>query len=143
VIPPAGAVLATITNALNLWLAGRIVKFSDRLRRPWPDLSAMTFPKATLAALAAIVVLAFAGGLVGILATVAAASLLIAYGIIGFAVLHALTRGVKGRPMMLGAAYGSVMILGWPILGLSALGVADAIFGLRLRTARRRGPPAS
>ena len=37
-IPPAAAVLATITNVLNLWLAARIVKFSGRLKRPWPRL---------------------------------------------------------------------------------------------------------
>ena len=35
-MPPAAAVLATITNVFNLWLAGRIVKFSGRLTRPWP-----------------------------------------------------------------------------------------------------------
>ena len=44
-IPPAAAVLATITNMLNLWLAARVVKFSGRLKRPWPQLSAMTFPR--------------------------------------------------------------------------------------------------
>ena len=44
-IPPAAAVLATITNVLNLWLAARIVKFSGLLKRPWPQLSAMTFPR--------------------------------------------------------------------------------------------------
>ena len=35
VIPPAGGLLATLTSLLNLWLAGRIVKLSGRLRRPW------------------------------------------------------------------------------------------------------------
>ena len=44
-MPPAAAVLATITNLFNLWLAARIVKFSGRLKRPWPQLSAMTFPR--------------------------------------------------------------------------------------------------
>ena len=40
-IPLAAAVLATITNLFNLWLAARIVKFSGRLARPWPQLSAL------------------------------------------------------------------------------------------------------
>ena len=44
VLPPAAAVLATITNVVNLWLAERIVKVSGRLRRPPSDLSAMRFP---------------------------------------------------------------------------------------------------
>ena len=47
VIPPAAAMFATLTNTLNLWLAGRIVKLSGHLKRPWPDLSAMAFPAYT------------------------------------------------------------------------------------------------
>ena len=58
-IPPAAAVLATITNVINLWLAARIVKFSGRLKRPWPQLAAMTFPRALAAALAVAVALEF------------------------------------------------------------------------------------
>ncbi len=45
-IPPAAAVLVTITNVLNLWFGSVIVKFSGRLKRPWPPLAAMTFPRA-------------------------------------------------------------------------------------------------
>jgi hypothetical protein len=142
VIPPAGAVLATITNVLNLWLAGRIVKFSGRLQRPWPELPALTFPPAAMAALAVSVALSFVGGLVGILATVTAACLVVAYGILGFAVLHAITRGIRGRGMVLGAAYGGVMMFGWPILALCLLGLGDAFLDLRTRAARKRGPPA-
>ena len=51
-VPPAAAVLSTLTYLVNLWLAGRIVKFSGRLNRPWPVLSAMTYPRAMAAALA-------------------------------------------------------------------------------------------
>jgi hypothetical protein len=141
-IPPAGAVLATITNVLNLWLAGRIVKFSGRLQRPWPELPALAFPNSAMAALAASVVLSFVGGLIGILATVAAACLVVAYGILGFAVLHGITRGMRGRAMVLGAAYGGVMMFGWPILALCLLGLGDGFLDLRARAARKRGPPA-
>lgn len=141
-IPPAGAVLATITNVLNLWLAGRIVKFSGRLQRPWPHLPTLAFPRPAAAALAIVVALSFVGGMVGLLATVTAAALVVAYGILGFAVLHALTRGIKGRPMVLGAAYGSVVIFGWPVLGLCMLGLVNSAIDLRARAARTRGPPA-
>jgi len=41
VLPPAAAVLAAVTNVVNLWLAERIVKISGRLRRPASDLPAM------------------------------------------------------------------------------------------------------
>ena len=142
-IPPTAAVLATLTNVLNLWLAGRIVKFSGSLRRPWPELTALEFPWPAAVALGISVLMSFLGGLIGLIATVAAAAMLMAYGILGFAVLHTITRGMPSRAFVLGAAYGAVMVFGWPILALCLLGLADSVIGLRARLSQRRGPPAS
>ena len=94
-MPPAAAVLATITNVLNLWLAARIVKFSGLLKRPWPqlvghDVSEHARPPRWRSPST----LSFIGGLIGIIAGVLSASLLMAYGMLGFAVLHAITRGM-------------------------------------------------
>ena len=61
VIPATAAVLATLTNLFNLWLAGRVVKFSGRLTRPWPQISAMRFPPLLTAALVLAIALSFAG----------------------------------------------------------------------------------
>jgi hypothetical protein len=140
-IPPAAAVIATLTNAFNLWLAARVVKFSGRLVRPWPELADMRLPREIAIALALAIALSFAGGMLGIIAGVVSASLLMAYGILGFAVLHAVTRGAAARGFILGAAYASVLVFGWPMLALCLLGLADAIFDLRGRAARRRPPP--
>jgi len=52
-LPGAVAVFATLINCFNLWLAGRIVHVSGRLRRPWPDLPAMQLPPLAPAILAA------------------------------------------------------------------------------------------
>jgi hypothetical protein len=142
-VPPAAAVLATVTNVLNLWLAARVVKYSGLLKRPWPQLPAMTFPKPILALLALALVLSFAGGLIGIVAGVLAAGLTMAYGLLGFAVLHALTQGMGSRAFVLGGAYAAVLVFGWPVLALCLLGTIEAAFDLRARLARRRGPPAS
>jgi len=141
-LPPAAAVLATITSVFNLWLAGRIVNFSGRLARPWPKIAAMTLPRPMLAALAAAAVLSFAGGLPGILAGVVAAGLLMAYGVLGFAVLHAITQGMSARGLLLGGVYAAVMVLGWPILALCLLGLIEAAIDLRARIALKRGPPS-
>jgi hypothetical protein len=140
-IPPAAAVLATITNVVNLWLAARIVKYSNLLKRPWPELSAMTFPKPLGAALAIAIGLSFVGGLVGIVAGVLAASLLMAYGVLGFAVLHAASRGMNSRAFLLGGVYAAIVVFGWPVLALCLLGLAENVFDLRARLARKRGPP--
>jgi hypothetical protein len=142
-LPPAAALLATITNLLNLWLGARIVNFSGRLKRPWPELSAMTFPPLTAAALAGAVALSFAGGLIGIVAGVLSASLLMAYGVLGFAVVHDITRGINGRPFLLGGVYAAAFVFqGWPVLAMCVLGLVDAAIGLRARMKRRSGPPA-
>jgi hypothetical protein len=141
-IPPAAAVLATITNVLNLWLAATIVRFSGLLKRPWPQLAAMAFPRPLAAAFAVAVVLSFVGSLIGIVAGVLSASLLMAYGVLGFAVLHAVTRGMASRVFLLGGVYTAVLVLGWPVLALCLLGLIDAVFDLRARIAPTRGPPA-
>jgi hypothetical protein len=140
-LPPAAAVIATIINAFNLWLAGRILKFSGRLARPWPQLSAMTLPRPLAGALAVAVGLSFAGGLVGIMAGVAAAGLVMAFGVLGFAVLHTITQGMNTRAFLLGGVYACVLAFGWPILVLCLVGLAETTIDIRARIVRPRPPP--
>ena len=142
VIPPGMAVMATVTNVINLWLAASIVKFSGRLTRPWPDVAAMTFPHMVAVALALSVALSFVGGLIGLFAGVVTAALLMAYGLLGLAVLHSVTQGTKGRGFVIGAVIAAVIFFRWPILALCLLGLIDTVLDLRTRAARRRGPPA-
>ena len=141
VLPPAAAVLTTITSVVNLWLAERIVKISGRLKRPPADLSAMQFPTYAPAVAAAAIAGSFLPGMIGITAGVLGASMLMAYAILGFAVLHAITRSMKGRSFTLGGTYIVVVVFGWPVLAMALLGLADTAFDFRGRAARRRGPP--
>jgi hypothetical protein len=140
-VPPAAAVLATLTNVFNLWLAGVVVRFSSRLTRPWPDIPGMTFPRLLAGALGAALALSFLGGMLGIVASVVGAALLTAYGVLGFAVLHTVTRGMGARGLLLGGVYAAVVVLGWPMLVLSLLGLLEGTINLRARVARTRGPP--
>ncbi len=141
-VPPAAAVFSTITNVLNLWLAARVVKISGRLKRPWPDLAALTLPTSTPAFLAAAIAGSFLPDLLGVLAGAFAASLLMAFAMLGFAVLHAITRGMNSRALVLAAVYAATIVLGWPVLAMSILGLAEAAFNIRGRVARKRGPPS-
>lgn len=141
-IPPAAAVLATVTNLLNLWLAGRIVKFSGRLARPWPKLASMSFPPLMTAALAIAIALSFMDGMIGIVGGIVAASLLLAYGVLGFAVLHAVTQGMSARAFVLSITYAGVILLTWPMLALCLLGLVETAIGLRARVSAKRNPPA-
>ena len=61
---------------------------------------------------------------------------------LGFAVLHAITRGMASRIFLLGGVYLTVLVLGWPVLALCLLGLIDTAFDLRMRVAGKRGPPA-
>jgi hypothetical protein len=140
-VPPAAAVFATITTVLNLWLAARIVKISGRLTRPWPDLAALALPASSSALLAVAVAGSFLPDLAGIISGSFAASLLMAFAILGFAVLHAITRGTASRPFVLGGVYAAAALIGWPVLAVSILGLAETAFDIRGRVANKRGPP--
>ncbi|MGA9500667.1 MAG: hypothetical protein WBV52_10575 [Pseudolabrys sp.] len=141
VIPATAAVLATLTNLFNLWLAGRVVKFSGRLTRPWPQISAMRFPPLLTAALVLAIALSFAGGLIGVIGSIFSASLLMAYGVLGFAVLHSITQGMTSRPFLLAGTYLVVLMIGWLVLALCLLGMLDTMIDVRARVSRKRGPP--
>jgi hypothetical protein len=142
-LPPAAAVLLTILNVFNLWLAAIVVNVSGRLRRPWPDLSSLTLPPITPGLLAAAIAGSFLPDMPGMLSGVLAAALFMAYAIMGFAVLHAITRGMGGRAFALVGAYFAVIVFGWPILAMSLLGLAETAFNIRARFATpAAGPPA-
>ena len=140
-VPPTAAVIGTITSLLNLWLAARVVMVSGRLKRPWPDLAAIAFPPAVAAILMATILGTFLPGLVGIIAGLFTATLLTAYAILGFAVLHKITGGIRARGFVLASAYAAVCVFGWPVLVMTVLGVADSVLDVRGRLAARRRPP--
>jgi len=142
-IAPAAAANSAMTMLmLNFWLAGRITATSGRLHRSWPDLKNTELPPMTLAALSAAIAFCFSGGLLAMLAQTVTAALLMTYALIGFAVLHTITLGLKGRGLWLTCAYATVVMSGgWFILAMTVLGIADAVFGFRQRFLQRRPPP--
>jgi hypothetical protein len=132
-MPLAAAVLSAVTLLANLWLAGRVARMSGRLARPWPDLGALRFPPATPILLAVAVALTFFPGIVGIVAGFFAATLLLAYAVLGFAVVHGASRALPARTLVLSAMWIAVFLLGWPILVIAMFGLADSIFDFRAR----------
>lgn len=145
VVPLGATVLASVTNIVNLWLAARIVSVSGRLKRPWPEIAALHLPRRSAALLA----LGCAGivlldGILAVLAGVLAASMAMAYAMLGLAVLHTITRGMSSRGLVLGGTYAVVLVLGWPVLALTLLGLADNAAGIRSRFVAKgpNKPPA-
>jgi hypothetical protein len=140
VMPPAAACLSMITMLANLWLGGRIAQVSGRLSRPWPDIGATRFPNGAPVLLAAAVGGTFLPGLIGLVSGFFAATLLLAYAMLGFTVIHGATRALPARPLILSGAWFAVFVLGWPVLVIAILGLADTFIDLRGRI-RPGGPP--
>ena len=141
IAPTAAALVAMMTLTLNLWLAAKITATSGRLHRPWPELRNAALPPMTLATLCVAIAFCFTGGLLAMLAQIVATVLVVAYALIGFAVLHTVTLALKSRALWLSCTYTIVIVFGWPMLAMTALGLADAVFGIRQRYWRSRPPP--
>jgi len=141
VAPAAATIVAMMTLTLNLWLAGKIAATSGRLHRPWPDLKSAELPPMTLVALSVALAFCFIGGLAAMFAQITTTALMMAYGLTGFAVLHTLTLALKSRVFWLCCTYAIVVAFGWPVLAMIALGLADAVFGIRQRYLRGKPPP--
>jgi hypothetical protein len=141
IAPAAATIVAMMTLTLNLWLAGKITATSGRLHRPWPDLKSAELPPMTLVALSVGLAFCFIGGLAAMFAQITTTALMMAYGLTGFAVLHTLTLALKSRVFWLCCTYAIVVAFGWPVLAMIALGLADAVFGLRQRYLRGKPPP--
>jgi hypothetical protein len=138
---PASLTAATFFSILfNMYLAGRVVRMSDRLKRPWPDLHALTLPRVSGPILVGTAVVAFAPGLIGLAAGAFAAAFVAAFALVGLSIVHALTVGHPLRAVLLGGVYMLlVLFVLWPALLLAILGLADVFVDLRRR--RQGGPP--
>ena len=146
VMPPAAAVLTMVTQLANLWLAAHAARLSGRLVRPWPDLAMIELPQATVVLLIGTVIgAAVTGGFVGLITELLSATLVMAFGFLGLAVIHAITRGAGGRSLVIGTVWLAALILGWPFALLSVLGLSETLFGIRGRLKRggRPGGPSA
>jgi hypothetical protein len=132
-MPPAAAVLSMVTMLANLWIAGRLATVTGRLARPWPNLNDIRFPPAAPIALAVSVAGTFLPGIVGIIAGFFTATFLIAYAVLGFSVIHGASRAFPARMLMLTGLWLMVFLLGWPILLVMMIGLADTVFDFRAR----------
>ncbi len=141
-LPGAFAIMWLTIALFNLWLAGRIVDASGRALRPWPDLHAIKLPNAFLLVFAAALAASFLPNLPGLVATGFAGALLFAYTLEGLAVIHAFSRGMRFRGLLLTIVYLGILLLGWVAIVVAIIGLAEPSLGLRQR-ARDAHPPKS
>ncbi|HXE69953.1 MAG TPA: DUF2232 domain-containing protein [Hyphomicrobiaceae bacterium] len=136
VLPAALSAYWLIIFAINLYLAGRIARASDRLGREWPDLASLAYPTAFPLLAVAAFAASFAPGVIGIVGTSFSGALLVAYVIAGLALMHFIARG--RAPWLLWLVYGALLLLGpYAALALTLAGLLEPLINLK----RRLGAP--
>ena len=150
-MPPASVVIWIATTLISLYIAGRILRASNFLKRPWPDLRMIELPRMLTLGVAASILVTFVPGIVGVIAGAVASGLVLAHTLIGLAVMHVATLPSPVRILILGGVYFALLFLGWSPLFISWPGIILAIVGLleprlHLREralARMQKPPSS
>ena len=139
-ILPAGSAVAWMSGLLlTLWIAGRIMRASGQLTRPWPDLASLEFPSGTALAFATVTLAAvLLEGPVGIAGRAFCGALLLAYFLLGLAIIHFMTRGMSWRPFVLWGLYTALLFVnGLVAIPIAIIGLTDGLLHLR----RRYGSP--
>ncbi len=139
-LPLMSAAVWTLFMVANLWLAGKIVTMSGNALRPMPEAMQMRLPRQAVLGFAAATGLALLGGTIGLYAKAASAALFVAFVLLGLAVVHAVTRGMAARPLILGTIYMFTLLFGWTAVLIAMVGLADPAMNFRDR--RKSPPPA-
>lgn len=101
----------------NFYAALHIARLSGRLARPrdfWPR--DLRLPRTAITILAVALALTFAGGSIGLVASVLAGAFMAAFVVCGLAYFHAATVGKSWRMPALWAVYLSIILAGFPII---------------------------
>lgn len=143
-VMPAALGVSSLGGLLfNLWLAGRVAAASGQLQRPWPDIPAMEFPRWMPGVFAIGIGLTFLPGFPALLGASVSGPLLLAYVLLGLAIIHYVTRGASWRGFALWGLYIALFVLnaGLPLV-LALVGLIDTIRPLR-GPAPPPGPPSA
>ncbi|MEW6437006.1 MAG: DUF2232 domain-containing protein [Pseudomonadota bacterium] len=134
-LPAVAAGLVFVAFLVDLWLAGRVVQISQRLQVPWPNIAReYRVPRLLAPVFFAAVGLIFLGGAIGLVASLAASVLGVAFALQGLAVIHVATLGLRFRNNLLFLIYLFVVPLTpWSLAPFTLLGLFEAGFSLRDR----------
>ena len=141
--PPAIAASTLLMLCVNLYAAARSTQLSRNLSRPWPDVPAsLVLPWPV-----GVAFLVCAAGAYALPApaaqyfSIGAGGLGAALALQGLAVAHALSRGLKMRPLMLIALYACCVLRAkYTLPVLAGLGIIDGFLKLRSRAALIASP---
>ncbi|MCP4936871.1 MAG: DUF2232 domain-containing protein [bacterium] len=134
ILPASTAVLWCLLAYINMWIAAHIVRLSEKLSRPWPDLSRIEFSYKSSFALIGLFFLSFSmPGIGGLILSGFAGAMMIAFLLMGLAVLHYLTRPYPARGLILFGTYITIFFIGWGAIFVIILGVVEPLVQIRRR----------
>lgn len=132
-MPAVVASYWTAFFAVNAYLAGRIVRVSGLLLRPWPNLHWLTYPKTFVAAFALALVGVVVGGSAGVLGVGALGAFTVAFMLQGLSVVHAVAHH-RSATWLISAVYAGIIVAGALVMPLLAvLSITETLTRLRSR----------
>ena len=145
IFPAALALSWMFIAIINLWMGAKIARASQRLSRPWPNISMTVLPRIAALALAVAALASFAGGYAAAVASAFTGCFIFAFFLVGLAIVHNVTWGMSLRPLILVGVYLFSAFSPFGALALTALALVEPLFAMRspdkggIRDAR--GPP--
>ncbi|MEO1264389.1 MAG: DUF2232 domain-containing protein [Pseudomonadota bacterium] len=131
---PAGiASFLVVSLVFNLWLGGRIAQQSGQLTRPWPDMTTAVLPRGFSIIMMVAILVSFVGGYIGLIANGLLWSCVMAYVLIGLAIIHQVTRGQPIRGLALVLLYLAIILLIPVAIVVAVIGLAEPFSPLRRR----------
>jgi Predicted membrane protein (DUF2232) len=133
VIPGFTASSSLLMVMVNFMLAQLLAVRLGWARRPTPDFDRLELPGWLWPGIALAALLVLVGGIVGDLGWSLLIVLVVPYLFLGLALVHVLVRRWPRPGLALGAIYGAMILLGWPILLILLLGFVEDWAHLRRR----------
>jgi hypothetical protein len=126
----------------NVWAAAKVADISGQLARPWPDLTAMSYPAGTPMLLALSLGCALIlEGIPRLMALSLSGAFYLAYVLLGLAIIHNLTRGAPWRQPALTALYVLLAMASVVTVPLVLLGLVDSFKPFRRTNGDFADPP--
>jgi Predicted membrane protein (DUF2232) len=133
VIPGFTASSSLLMVMINFMLAQALAVRIGWARRPTPDFDRLELPGWLWSPIGVAALLVLAGGIIGDLGWSLLIVLVVPYLFLGLALVHVVVRRWSRPGLALGAIYGAMILLGWPILLVLLLGFVEDWAHLRRR----------
>jgi hypothetical protein len=133
VIPGFTASSSLLMVMINFMLAQLLAVRAGWAQRPTPPFDRLEIPGWLWPGIGAAALLVLAGGVIGDLGWSLLIVLVVPYLFLGLALVHVVVRRWSRPGLALGAIYGAMILLGWPILLVLLLGFVEDWAHLRRR----------